>query len=263
MIGKPLAATAALLLLAGLPARLAAQQPVPPDLPAITDADRAAAFPDVHGHAATDDAVNYLVLFDRFEWLKASGTIGIGWDNKSWIGKDTNRLWLRTEGHSEDGTVSDATAHVLFGHSFARWWDVVAGVRQDVRPGSPQTWAAIGVQGLAPYWFEIEATGYVGASGRTHARVEVEYELLVTNRLVLQPLVEIDAYGKSDPERRVGAGLSTAGAGLRLRYEFRRELAPYVGFTWEQKLGQTGDFSKEDGENVRSLKFATGVRWWF
>jgi copper resistance protein B len=102
-------------------------------------------------------------------------------------------------------------------------------VRQDFRPGDPQTWAAVGIQGLAPYWFEVEATGYVGAGGRTAAKLEVEYELLFTNRLILQPLVELELYGKSDPERGIGRGLSSLETGLRLRYEIRREFAPYVG----------------------------------
>jgi uncharacterized protein involved in copper resistance len=112
---------------------------------------------------------------------------------------------------------------------------IVGGVRQDFRPGPAQTWAAFGVQGLAPYWFDIEATGYIGASGRTHARFEVEYELLFTNRLVLQPLFEAELVSKSDPERGVGAGLSTTDLGFRLRYEIRREFAPYLGITWSTK----------------------------
>lgn len=239
-----------------------AQTPAP-DVPPLTDADRKAAFPDVGGHESHDNAVNYFVLFDQFEWQRSEGANGLNWDSKGWIGKDTTRLWLRSEGEMDSGTVSTAQAHVLWGHSFARWWDVVAGVRQDARPGSPQTWAAVGVQGLAPYRFEIEATAYLGAAGRTHARFEVEYELLVTNRLVLQPLVELEVYGKDDPERGVGAGMSAADAGLRLRYELRRELAPYVGLTWQQKFGRTGEFATANGEDVSALKLAAGVRWWF
>jgi len=238
-------------------------KPIPGNVPPLTEADRAAAFPDVSGHAAQDNAVNYLVLFDQFEWQRASGANGFNWDNHGWIGKDTSRLWFRTEGESEGGSLTSAHADVLFGHSIARWWDVVAGVRQDVRPGSPQTWAAIGIQGLAPYWFEIEVTAYVGASGRTLARLEVEYELLVTNRLILQPLIEIDVHGKGDPERGISAGLSNTEAGLRLRYEIRRELAPYVGLTWQQKPGKRDSFSTLGGENFRGLRLAAGARWWF
>ena len=120
-----------------------------------------------------------------------------------------------------------------------------------------------GVQGLAPYWFEIEATGYVGADGRTHARLEVEYELLMTNRLILQPLVELEIFGKSDPERGIGAGLSTLEAGLRLRYEFRREFAPYVGLTWDRKLFGTADFARAQEEEIGGTRLALGLRFWF
>jgi copper resistance protein B len=139
----------------------------------------------------------------------------------------------------------------------------VAGVRQDFEPGPSRTWAAVGVQGLAPYWFEVELTGYVGASGRTHLRGEVEYELLLTNRLVLQPLVEVELYGESDPERGIGAGLSTTDIGLRLRYEFKREFAPYIGVTWNNKWGQTGDFARAAGDDTGGARFVTGLRLWF
>ena len=160
-------------------------------------------------------------------------------DSRGWIGRDRDRLWFRAEGDGESGRVGEAQTHVLYGRQFSRWWDLVAGIRQDFRPGPAQTWAAFGVQGLAPYWFEIEATAYVGASGRTHARFEVEYELLLTNRLVLQPLLEAEIVGKSDPETRCGRRPEHhRHAGFRLRYEFRRELAPYVGVTLEQQMGE-------------------------
>jgi copper resistance protein B len=153
--------------------------------------------------------------------------------------------------------------HALYGRAIRRWWDVLVGVRQDFRPGPARTWAAVGVQGLAPYWFEIEATAYIGESGRTHFRFETEYELLLTNRLVLQPLVELEIYGKSDPERRIGAGLGSAAAGLRLRYEIRREFAPYIGVTWNQKFFGTRDFARAAGEDTGGARVAAGVRVWF
>ncbi|MCA1560646.1 MAG: copper resistance protein B [Acidobacteria bacterium] len=139
---------------------------------------------------------------------------------------------------------------------------MVVGVRQDVRPGPAQTWAAVGIQGLAPYWFEIEGTAYVGVGGRTHFRFETEYELLVRNGLILQPLVEVQIFGKSDPERGIGAGLSSADAGLRLRYEFRRELAPYVGVTWNRKVFGTADFARAAGHKTGGARFALGIRLW-
>jgi copper resistance protein B len=202
------------------------------------------------------------VLFDQLEW-QGAGDGGVNLENTTWIGGDVDRIWLRAEAESEDGRMENAFAHALWGHSFSRWWDVVAGVRQDFRPGDPQTWAAVGIQGLAPYWFEIEATGYLGAGGRTHARLEAEYDLLLTNRLILQPLAEFEIYGKSDPERGIGAGLSSFEGGVRLRYEIRREFAPYMGITWQQKFFGTADFARAAGEGTGTTRVAFGLRTWF
>ena len=242
----------------------AEQKQHPPGIPPITDADRAAAFPKLNGqHTVHDDGVHYHVLFDQLEWQGGDGATAGSWDNRGWIGRDLNRFWFRTEGEVEDGNVAEAQAHALFGRAVHPWWDIVVGVRQDFRPGPRRTWAAVGIQGLAPYWFEVEATAYVGEAGRTHFRVETEYELLFTNRLILQPLVELEIYGKSDPERGIGAGLSSGEAGLRLRYEFRREFAPYIGVTWNRKFFGTAGFAEAAGEDTGATKLALGARVWF
>lgn len=241
-------------------ARESAQE-LPPFIPRLTDEDRKAAFPDVRRHVH-GNSLNYFVLFDQLEWQTGSGTRGVNLDSRGWIGWDRDRLWFRAEGESNHGRVGEAEAHALYGRQFSRWWDVVAGVRQDFRPGPVRTWAAFGVQGLAPYWFDVNATAYVGASGRTHARFEVEYELLLTNRLILQPLAEAEIFGKSDPERGIGAGLSTTDAGFRLRYEWRREFAPYAGVTWVRKWGGTADFARRAGDTRASARFVTGLRLW-
>jgi copper resistance protein B len=224
---------------------------LPPFVPRLTDEDRKAAFPDVQGHAVHDRSVHYFALFDQIEWQTGDGGNGLNLDARGWIGRDRDRFWFRAEGDAEGGRVGDAQVHALYGRQFSRWWDVVGGVRQDVRPGRPQTWAAIGVQGLAPYRFEIEATAYVGASGRTHARFEVEYELLITNRLVLQPQLETEIHARSDPEREIEAGFNRTDLGFRLRYEIRRELAPYAGMTWQWKNGTNGP------------RLVVGLRGWF
>jgi copper resistance protein B len=232
-------------------------------IPALTDADRAAAFPQgLEGHATHDRRITTFVLFDQLEW-QGGDEGGISIDTKSWIGGDINRLWLRAEGESSAGRPENAQVHALYGRSISRWWDVVAGMRQDLKPGPSQAWLAFGLQGLAPQWFEVEATGYVGQDWRTHLRLEVEYELLLTNRLMLQPLFETEIYGKDDPVRRIGAGLSSIDAGLRLRYEFRREIAPYVGLVWHRALFGSGDFARLDGEQVGSTRLAVGIRTWF
>jgi copper resistance protein B len=236
---------------------------LPPFIPPLSDQARKAAFPDVEGHAVHDRALSYFVLLDQLEWQAARGANGVNIDSRGWIGGDRDRLWFRAEGNGQRRRVHETQTHVLYGRQFARNWDLVGGIRQDFRPGPAQTWVAFGVQGLAPCWFEIEATGYVGASGRTHARFEVEYELLLTNRLVLQPLFETEIFGKSDPERGVGAGLSTTDLGFRLRYEIKREFAPYLGITWSNKWGKTADFAEAAGEDTGGTRFVTGLRLWF
>lgn len=238
------------------------QEPLTP-IPVLTDEDRAAAFPHVAGHAAHDRKVNYFLLFNHLEWRNHDEESTVSWDNIGWVGGDVNRLWFRTEGEGERRRVHEAEAHLLYGRAFSRWWDFVAGVRQDFRPGPAQTWAAVGIQGLAPSFFEVEATAYIGASGRAEARLEAEHELLITNRLILQPRGEINFSGKSDPRRGIGSGLSTTEAGLRLRYEFRREFAPYIGFMWKQKFGRTADFARTEEEQAGRSFFTAGIRLWF
>ena len=234
--------------------------PVPPP----TDEERQAAFPpDLQGHAVHDGGLNFLVLFDQLEWHRHSGASGYLWDTKSWVGGDINRIWMRSEGESHGGDVQDAEAHLMLGRAIGRWWDVVGGVRHDFTPGPARTWLAVGLQGLAPQWFEVEATAYLGESTRTALRLEVEYEMLLTDRLVLQPLVELNVFGKADPERQIGAGLSTAEFGARLRYEIRRELAPYAGLVWHRKVFGTADLAREHGEDVGGWRLVTGLRLWF
>ncbi len=238
------------------------QATLPPHIPPLTDEARAVAFPDVDGHTVHDDSVHFFVLFDQIEWQGGGGNRRGSWDTKGWVGRDINRLWFRTEGEFERDRLVGSQAHVLYGRAISPWWEVVAGIRQDVRPGPAQTWAAVGIQGLAPFWFDVEATAYLGASGRTHFRIETEYELLLTNRLVAQPLVEVEIYGKDDPTHGFAAGLSTGDIGLRLRYEIRRELAPYVGVTWQRKFFGTADLAKAEGEPVGQTRLVIGVRLW-
>ena len=152
---------------------------------------------------------------------------------------------------------------MLYGRSVTPWWDVVAGVRQDVGEGPDRTWAAFGVQGLAPYKFEVEATAYVGSNGRTAATLEAEYDTLLTNRLILQWQGEANLYGKPDPARGLGSGLSTVEAGARLRYEITRRFAPYVGVEVERAFGGTADARRADGFDATDTRVVAGIRFWF
>jgi Uncharacterized protein involved in copper resistance len=143
------------------------------------------------------------------------------------------------------------------------WWDLLAGVRHDFHPADSQTFAAIGVQGLAPYFFEIEATAYFGEAGQTAARLEAEYELLLTNRLILQPQIQLDLHGRDDPARGIGSGLSTLEIGMRLRYEITRRFAPYLGVVHERAFGDTADLRRAAGEDTDDVQVVAGVRIWF
>ena len=237
--------------------------PLPPSIPPVTDADRKAAFPDVKEHPAHERSIDYFVLFDQLEWQTGRGSDAFNWDTKGWVGQDRNRFWFRTEGDRADGRTEQAQVNLLYGRALARWWDVTAGVRLDTLPGTPRSALALGVQGLAPYWFEVEASAYIEPSGRTHVRFETEYDLLITNRLVLQPLVEFEVYGRADRERLIGTGLSTGELGLRLRYEFRREIAPYVGVVWTRRFFGTADQARAAGQDVAGTRLAVGLRTWF
>jgi copper resistance protein B len=237
-------------------------EPITP-IPVLTDADRAAAMPPPRNHPVHDNSIQSYLLFDRLEaWNDGKGT-GLEWEGRSWIGTDLNRLWLRSEGERVGGRTHGADLEVLFGHSVSPWWDVVTGIRHDFTSGASQDFAAIGVLGLAPYKFEVAATAYLGVSGQTAARVEIEYETLLTNRLILQPLLEVNAYGKDDARRGIGSGLGTVEAGLRLRYEITRQFAPYIGIVRARAFGGTADFRRQEGEDVADTRFVAGLRIWF
>lgn len=246
----------------GHSAKKAPDQPHQP-IPKLTQEDRAVAFPDVGGHPAHDDTIQSFVLFNRLETWDADAGIGTAWEGQGWIGTDLDRLWLKSEGERIDGATESADVELLYGRSVTRWWDMVAGVRSDIEPGPSQNFAAIGIIGLAPYKWEVEATAYIGESGQSALRLEAEYDLLLTNRLILQPLVELNLYGKDDERRGIGSGLSNAEVGLRLRYEIRRELAPYIGIKWEKAYGTTADFVRAEGEFVDESEWVIGLRTWF
>src|SRR5215204_2202167 len=162
---------------------------------------------DHGGHTVHDRGINFQVLFDQLEWQFVHGEAGSRWDGRTWIGGDRNRVWIRTEGDAIDGVIDTAEAQVLLGRSITPWWDVVAGVRYDARPQPGHVWAAVGLQGTAPQFIDLQATAFFGPSGHTAARIEAEYDLLLTQRLVLQPLVELSLSGKDDPYRGIGRGL--------------------------------------------------------
>ncbi len=203
------------------------------------------------------------LLMDRFESVRGRDNTETAYDLQAWYGRLYDRAVLKAEGEFDGGKLHDARTELLWGHAVGAYWDTQLGVRHDSGVKPERNWLAFGVQGLAPYWFEVDATAYVGEQGRTALRLEAEYELLLTQKLVLQPRFEANFYGKRDDARERGSGLSDAVAGVRLRYEIRREFAPYVGIEWAGKYGGTADHARAAGERTRESRLVAGLRFWF
>lgn len=214
--------------------------------------------------AANGALPNYMVLADRLEFRSGETDDLFLWDMQAWYGGDINKLYIKTEGEFsiDEDAFEDAEVQGLWSRAISPFWDVQAGLRYDFEPRG-KTHAVLGLQGLAPYWFEVDAAAFLSTKGDLTARVETEYELLLTQRLILQPRGELEFSAQDIPEDGVGAGLSEFSTGLRLRYEVEREFAPYVGIEWQTSLGDTADFSRARGDDVDNASLILGLRAWF
>lgn len=210
-----------------------------------------------------DDSVFYQVLLDQVEFTHSRQGSGTAWDVQGWVGRDYGRLWLKSEGARQGGHTEDGRLELLWSRPVSAFWDAQAGVRHDFGAGPQRNWLALGVQGLAPYLFDVEATGYLGESGRAALRLDTRYELPLTQRTWLTPRLEANVYSRADPARGLGAGLADASFGLRLRHEFGRQLAPYVGVVWNHKFGATAGQARASGAPVTERQWVAGVRAWF
>ncbi|MDQ2733973.1 MAG: copper resistance protein B [Pseudomonadota bacterium] len=215
------------------------------------------------GMDMADNANHVQVLLDRVEQFHSSQSNGQAVDAQAWAGGDIDKLWLKVDGERADGKLGATRTEALWNHAIATYWGLQAGARHDFGDGPGRTWAAFGFQGLSPYWFDIQATAYVGQSGRTALRFEAEYDLLLTQRLVLQPDIKVSLYGKNDPDRDIGAGLSDIDAGLRLRYELSRKFAPYIGVVWNRKFANTARYARGSGNAVQGTAVVIGLHAWF
>lgn len=186
----------------------------------------------------------------------------ISWEGDAWIGGDVNKLWFKTEGEIENGETHDAEIQALWSRNVATFWDLQAGVRVDLAPDAV-TYLALGVQGLAPYRFETEATAFVSEDGDFSARFGQSLDLRFTQRLIAEPHVELQAYAQDIEERNIGAGVSDIEAGVQLRYEITRKFAPYVDLVWARALGETASLRRADGEAVETSSVRAGLRFWF
>ena len=204
-----------------------------------------------------------MVMANLAEYQSTPGGGGYRWDGEAWIGGDINRFVVKSEG---DGSRRDglgaAEAQGLVSHAITPYFDLQAGVRQDFAPHA-RTYATVGFQGLAPYWFDVSGALFLSTKGELLGRLESTYDLRLTQRLILQPRAELNFAAQNTAETRIGSGLSNAELGLRLRYEIRREFAPYIGVSWDRKVGKTADYARARGDDIGGATFVAGIRTWF
>jgi copper resistance protein B len=206
----------------------------------------------------------YQAMFNLAEVQVRDGEDGYRWDGEAWWGGDIDRLWLKSEGEGvfRDG-VESAEVQALYSHAIGPYFNLQGGVRYDFKPNPSRAYLTLGVEGLAPRMFEVEGALFLSDKGDLLGRIEGTYDQRVTQRLILQPRVELNLAAQDVPEYRTGAGLVDAELGLRLRYEIRRELAPYIGVSYEARTGRTADFARAMGEAPTSTSLVAGVRFWF
>ena len=204
------------------------------------------------------------VIIDRLEVGFGDGEEGWTWDVAGWTGGDINRFWWKSEAEGDFDGEAEGEVQALYSRAISPFWDVQAGLRQDFGEGEENpTHMVLGLQGLAPYWWEVDAAAFLSTDGDLTARIEAEYDQRITQRLILQPRVEVEASAADIPELGLGAGLTHVEAGLRLRYEIAKEFAPYVGLEWSRELGETADFTRAAGGAPEHTRFVIGLRAWF
>jgi copper resistance protein B len=212
-----------------------------------------------------DNEIFAVFLADRLEYQVKEREDTLLWDLQAWLGSDYNKLWFKSEGvwMFDKERAEEAQVELLYSRNVTTFWDLQVGIRHDFKPEPIRTFAALGVQGLAPFWFEVEATAYISDDGDISAVLETEYDLLLTQRLILQPRFETSIAVQEVEKYGVGQGINDIELGVRLRYEIRREFAPYIGISWSRKIGETADLAEDDGEDIDATAFVIGIKVWF
>jgi copper resistance protein B len=203
------------------------------------------------------------VMLEQFELRPASDADVFAWEGQASYGGDIHRFVLTSKGQAGSDDVHEAEIQALYSRAIDPYFNLEVGVRQDFEPRPRRTYATLGIAGLAPYWFELSAAAFVSDRGDLSARLEGAYDLRLTQRWILEPRVELDLSAQDVSELRLGSGLTSVEAGLRLRYEIRPEFAPYIGVSHEQSLGETADYVRAAGEDARATRFVAGIRVWF
>ncbi len=213
-------------------------------------------------HMRSANPILFSVMIDQLEWRDNGGDPAI-LEADAWLGGDLNRLWLTVDAEYADGRLEEAEYQALYSRAVTPFWDLQVGLRHDARPGPERDWFTVGVHGLAPYFLETEARLYVGESGDTAMKLKAEYEALLTQRWILSPEIKASLNGQNNRLRGEGSGLSEVSAGLRLRYEIRREIAPYIGIHWKERYGTTAGYRREAGLGTSETSWVAGIRLWF
>lgn len=212
-----------------------------------------------------DNQIFSHVQFDQFEGRTNGPDNELRWDGEAWLGTDMNRLWLKSEGFSNNNTLNDGDHEALYDRPIPhlRYFDAQAGMRADLDSDPSRAWAALGLEGLAPYYFQFAPTLYIRNGGHVAGRITGSYDLLLTQRWIAQPQVELNFYSKDDPARKTGSGFSNLDTGVRLRYEVSRKFGPYVGFTYNGKYGNTAIYSRRARDTTSDPRFVFGLRLWY
>lgn len=210
-----------------------------------------------------DQRTFHHLMVDEFELNDFSDENDLSWDIDYSVGGDFHRFWAKTEGVRADRPEKRSELQLLYSKSLLPFWNLQAGVRRDLDPSPERDWAVVAIHGLAPRFFEVEAELFYGDGGQSSMRVKGEYELLLTQRLILQPELEFVAYGRDAPGYLIGSGLSEVELGVRLRYEIKREIAPYIGLSWHRLFGRSRDFAVSAGRDANEAVLVAGLRGWF
>jgi len=203
-----------------------------------------------------------MTSFDELEIVDVSSDTHVAWDADVWAGTDLRRLWIKTEGETADDGRDQSELQLLYSRAILPFWDVQGGVRRDIEPAG-RNGGVVAIRGIAPYHFDTEAELFLAEGGDASLRVHASYELLLTQRWIVEPEVEVLVNGYDDAAHGVGSGLSRAELGVRLRYELRREVAPYVGLQWTQRYGDTRDHAQTLDLDDDELALVAGIRVWF
>ena len=210
-----------------------------------------------------DDPLLAKFQINELEIREAAGDNPFAWDIDAWFGKDLHKLWIKSEGERAVGITENFELQMLYSRAVAAYWDFQIGWRKDWLPKPERNWLVLGFEGVAPYFIETDVALFIGESNRAGLRVDIERELLFTQKWILKPEIELNFHSRNDESTGTGSGLSDIEVGLRLHYAINRQFAPYVGVNWEKKTGNTADYARDEGEDTDDVQWLVGVSAWF